>query len=167
MRLTDAAGSTVAEASGSSGSLAVADATLWQPGAAYLYELTTEIVDGETVVDVYRLPVGIRTVEVRGAEFLINGEPFYFTGFGKHEDAAVRGKGHDDAYLVHDFELLDWIGANSFRTVALPVRRGGARVRRPARDRRHRRDRRRGSQPLARRGHHAARRRGRPSRPTR
>ncbi|HTH05903.1 MAG TPA: beta-glucuronidase, partial [Ilumatobacteraceae bacterium] len=120
VRLTDAVGSTVAEASGSSGALSVADATLWQPGAAYLYELTAEVVDGDTVVDAYRLPVGIRTVEVRGAEFLINGEPFYFTGFGKHEDAAVRGKGHDNAYLVHDFELLDWIGANSFRTSHYP-----------------------------------------------
>src|SRR5690606_25641306 len=45
---------------------------------------------------------------------------FYFTGFGKHEDSPVRGKGHDDAFLVHDFELLDWIGANSFRTSHYP-----------------------------------------------
>ncbi len=28
-----------------------------------------------------------------GTEFLINGEPFYFTGFGKHEDHAVRRQG--------------------------------------------------------------------------
>ncbi|MFF4120528.1 glycoside hydrolase family 2 TIM barrel-domain containing protein [Streptomyces sp. NPDC001714] len=32
------------------------------------------------------------TVEIRGTQFLINGEPFYFTGFGKHEDSPVRGK---------------------------------------------------------------------------
>ena len=32
----------------------------------------------------------------------------------------VRGKGHDDAFLVHDFELLEWIGANSFRTSHYP-----------------------------------------------
>lgn len=121
VRLTDAAGAIVAEASGSRGSLSVAHPTLWRPGAAYLYELSAEIVDDDgAVVDVYTLPVGIRTIEVRGTEFLINGEPFYFTGFGKHEDSAVRGKGHDNAYLVHDFELLDWIGANSFRTSHYP-----------------------------------------------
>jgi beta-glucuronidase len=62
----------------------------------------------------------VRTVEVRGARFLINGEPFYFTGFGKHEDTPVRGKGHDDAYLVHDFQLMEWMGANSFRTTHYP-----------------------------------------------
>jgi beta-glucuronidase len=71
-------------------------------------------------VDVYELPVGIRTVAVEGDQFLINGEPFYFTGFGKHEDSAIRGKGHDNAYLVHDFRLLDWTGANSFRTSHYP-----------------------------------------------
>jgi beta-glucuronidase len=59
-------------------------------------------------------------VEVDGARFLINGEPFYFTGFGKHEDSVLRGKAHDDVFLVHDFALLDWLGANSFRTSHYP-----------------------------------------------
>ena len=62
----------------------------------------------------------MRTVKVDGIEFLINGEPFYFRGFGKHEDVAVLGKGHNDAHLLHDFELLKWIGANSFRTSHYP-----------------------------------------------
>jgi beta-glucuronidase len=62
----------------------------------------------------------VRTAEVDGARFLINGEPFYFTGFGKHEDSAVRGKGHDDPLMVHDFALMKWLGANSFRTSHYP-----------------------------------------------
>jgi beta-glucuronidase len=118
--LRDADGDVVASGRGPSGVLEVDDVRLWQPGAAYLYDLTVELTDGGETVDVYTLPVGVRTVEVRGTEFLINGEPFYFTGFGKHEDTAIRGKGHDDAYLVHDFQLLDWIGANSFRTSHYP-----------------------------------------------
>jgi beta-glucuronidase len=80
----------------------------------YLYQLDLELVDS------YRQTVGIRTVAVRGIEFLLNGEPFHFRGFGKHEDSPVRGKAHDDAFMVHDFELLDWIGANSFRTSHYP-----------------------------------------------
>jgi beta-glucuronidase len=59
-------------------------------------------------------------VEVDGARFLINGEPFYFKGFGKHEDAAVRGRGYDAPLMVHDFALLQWLGANSFRTSHYP-----------------------------------------------
>ncbi|STI46671.1 beta-D-glucuronidase [Escherichia coli] len=39
------------------------------------------------------LRVGIRSVAVKGEQFLINHKPFYFTGFGRHEDADLRGKG--------------------------------------------------------------------------
>ncbi len=117
LRLRDEDGREVASAAGASARLVVSDPTLWQPGNAYLYDL--EVTLGEDG-DEYHLPVGIRTVEVRGQEFLINGEPFHFTGFGKHEDADIRGKGHDDAIMVRDFELLHWIGANSFRTSHYP-----------------------------------------------
>ena len=91
----------------------------WRPGEGYLYELDVELW-GDALVDAYTLAVGIRTVEVDGTRFLINGEPFHFHGFGKHEDSAVRGKGHDDAFMVHDFALMEWIGANSFRTSHYP-----------------------------------------------
>jgi beta-glucuronidase len=120
VRLADADGKTVAESSGTSGALTVEEAKLWQPGAAYLYELTALLVRGGAVIDEYPLAVGIRTVDVVGNQFLINGKPFYFTGFGKHEDSPIRGKGHDNAYLVHDFELMRWMGANSFRTSHYP-----------------------------------------------
>src|SRR5690606_27941823 len=118
--LRDAEGAVVATGTGADGELRVDGANLWGPGHGYLYELEARLVSGGETVDSYLQTVGIRTVEVRGTQFLINGEPFYFTGFGKHEDSPVRGKGHDDAYLVHDFALLDWIGANSFRTSHYP-----------------------------------------------
>lgn len=118
--LRDAEGTGVARTTGAEGVLPVAAVHPWRPGEGYLYDLLVELVDGEDVVDAYVLPVGVRTVEVRGTEFLVNGEPFHFTGFGKHEDLPVRGKGHDDVFLVHDFALMDWIGANSFRTSHYP-----------------------------------------------
>jgi beta-glucuronidase len=120
VRVLDASGTEVATADGARGSIRLDHVVPWRPGAAYLYELVVEVVDGDTVTDSYPQSFGVRTVEVRGTQFLINGEPFYFTGFGKHEDSPVRGKGHDPAYLVHDFQLLDWVGANSFRTSHYP-----------------------------------------------
>jgi beta-glucuronidase len=123
--LTDAEGAEVAHAGGSAGRLSVADVHPWQPGEGYLYDLRVELrVHGaraaDVPVDAYALPIGVRTITVDGARFLINGEPFYFRGFGKHEDSAVRGKGHDDVFMVHDFALMDWLGANSFRTSHYP-----------------------------------------------
>ncbi|GGD26217.1 beta-glucuronidase [Microbacterium faecale] len=119
--IVDEDGRDVAHGDGAAGTLQLSEPRLWNPGEGNLYDLRVELLadDGE-LVDVYRQPFGVRTVEVRGAEFLINGEPFYFRGFGKHEDSAVRGKGHDDALLVHDFALMEWSGANSFRTSHYP-----------------------------------------------
>lgn len=115
VRLLDASGQQVAEASGAKGRLSVPNAHFWAPGDGYLY--TLEIHAGE---DVYPQTVGIRTVEVRGTELLINGKPFYFRGYGRHEDNIVRGKAHDDVMMIHDFELMKWQGANSFRTSHYP-----------------------------------------------
>jgi beta-glucuronidase len=118
--LRDAEGTDVATRTGASGTLLVPNVHKWAPGDGYLYDLEVQLVRGDTVVDSYHQSVGVRTVRVDGIRFLINGEPFYFTGFGKHEDLPVIGKGHNDAYLVHDFDLLKWIGANSFRTSHYP-----------------------------------------------
>ena len=118
--LRSADGQEVATNTGPSGTLQVPDVHKWAPGDGYLYDLEIQLVQGETVIDSYTQSVGIRTVKVDGIKFLINGEPFSFKGFGKHEDVPVIGKGHNDAYLLHDFELLKWIGANSFRTSHYP-----------------------------------------------
>lgn len=120
VRLVGPDGAVAATGDGASGTLRVERPTLWQPGVGGLYDLVIEIVGGETVIDEYVQRVGIRTIEVRGTRFLINGEPFYFKGFGMHEDHLVRGKGHSDVDMVHDFQILKWIGANSFRTSHYP-----------------------------------------------
>jgi beta-glucuronidase len=121
LTLRDAVGQTVAEGTGAECELRVADAELWRPGRGYRYDLQVDLVgeDGAPL-DRYVLPVGIRTVRVDGTRFLINDEPFHFRGFGMHEDLNVRGKGHDPVSMVHDFDLLAWVGANSFRTSHYP-----------------------------------------------
>jgi beta-glucuronidase len=118
--LRDAGGVERARADTAEGTLDVADPIRWRPGHGYLYRLEVNAAGPGGTTDTYTLPVGIRSVAVDGDRFLINGEPFYFRGFGKHEDNAVRGKGHDDVLMVHDFALLDWVGANSFRTSHYP-----------------------------------------------
>jgi beta-glucuronidase len=119
--LRDAGGVEVATADGPTGTLTVENVHRWAPGDGYLYDLEVQLVDGDgDVVDSYHQSVGVRTVAVDGTRFLINGEPVYFTGFGKHEDLPVIGKGHNDAFMLHDFALLEWIGANSIRTSHYP-----------------------------------------------
>jgi beta-glucuronidase len=100
--------------------LSVPGAALWSPGAPHLYELAVEILRHGTVLDAYTLPVGIRTVVVDGDRLLLNGHPIYLTGFGRHEDFPVVGRGLLPPVIVKDYALMDWIGANSFRTSHYP-----------------------------------------------
>ena len=110
----------VAHADGKSGTLHIENVKLWNVHAAYLYNFVIRITDGETVVDEYREKIGIRTFEIKDGNFLLNGKAVYLRGFGKHEDADIRGRGLDLATVKRDYELMKWIGANCFRTSHYP-----------------------------------------------
>lgn len=101
-------------------SIEVANASLWGPGHPHLYPLTVSLVDGETVLDRYSLNIGIRTFEVQGDQLLLNGEPIFLKGFGKHEDFPIHGRGMNLPVAVRDTSLFHWLGANSYRTAHYP-----------------------------------------------
>ena len=116
VQIFDECGGLVAEAEGAcEGELLIPKVQLWQPGAAYLYTMRVEF--GE---DKYVEEFGVRTVEVKDEQFLINGKPFYFKGYGKHEDSEVHGRGINEPFNVKDIALMKWMGANSFRTSHYP-----------------------------------------------
>lgn len=118
--LFDAEGKEAASATGKEGVLDVSNAHLWNVRKAYLYRLVIRITDGPEVIDEYQEEIGIRTVEVKGTEILLNGKPVYLRGFGKHEDSDIVGRGFNIGVMKRDFELMKWIGANSFRTSHYP-----------------------------------------------
>ncbi|XP_037944931.1 beta-glucuronidase isoform X2 [Teleopsis dalmanni] len=94
---------------------------LMHPEPGYLYQLEIFLhTANNTLLDVYRLKVGVRTLSWNNTSFMINGRPVYFRGFGRHEDSDIRGKGLDYALLTRDFNLIKWIGANSYRTSHYP-----------------------------------------------
>lgn len=46
--------------------------------------------------------------------------PFYFKGFGRHEDSLARGKGVNLPLVNLDYHIMKKMGANSFRTSHYP-----------------------------------------------
>ena len=115
--ILDQEGRVVAEGEGPSGELTIPEARLWWPwpGTPYLY--TARVTYGK---DSYEQSFGVRTVRVEGTDFLINGKPFYFKGFGKHEDSAFHGRGLDLCLDMKDVNLIHWLNANSVRTSHYP-----------------------------------------------
>jgi len=95
--------------------------TPWSPEKPKLYDVVATVLDddGETL-DEYVMPFGFRTIAVRRGKILLNGKPIFLRGFGRHEDISIVGKGQSMPHLVKDYNLLKWIGANSFRTSHYP-----------------------------------------------
>lgn len=111
----DNMGNEIASKRKSGEEIIIENVNLWQPGNPYLYSAKISFNS-----DCYYQKFGARTVEVKDDKFLINGRPFYFKGFGKHEDSEVHGRGIDEALNVKDLSLIKWINANSFRTSHYP-----------------------------------------------
>jgi len=89
---------------------------LWAPGRPRLYEV--EVVS-ET--DAVRDRIGFRTLDARGPEILLNGEPIFLRGISLHEQAPLR---EGRAYGPGDARtLLGWVrelGANFVRLAHYP-----------------------------------------------
>lgn len=102
-------GNVMAQAEGLSGELYVENPGLWSPEVPYLYTLRVTADD-----DIYEQSVGIRTLQVVDNEILLNGNSLYLMGFSRQQDSPLRGAGSDNVSMVHDFELMRWMGANCF-----------------------------------------------------
>jgi beta-glucuronidase len=63
-----------------------ADLALWSPENPKLYDV---VISCET--DTVRDRIGFRTIEVRGRDILLNGEPVFLRGICAHEEAPIRG----------------------------------------------------------------------------
>lgn len=118
--LKDDKGEIVASANGKQGTLTVENARLWKVRDAYLYTIEIQIVDGIQIIDLYAERIGIRTVCIKGKQILVNNEPVYLKGYGKHEDFEIMGRGFNWSVLKRDFECMKWTEANCFRTSHYP-----------------------------------------------
>lgn len=96
------------------------DVRLWSDLDPYLYTVNVELWNQDSLVDTYQRRVGFREVRIEKDRLLLNGRPIFLQGFGKHEDFPIVGRGLVEPLVVKDFDLLRWMGANSFRTSHYP-----------------------------------------------
>jgi len=93
-----------------------ANLTLWSPENPKLYKVE---IAAET--DQVTERIGFRSIEVRGTDILLNGEPFFLRGISLHEEAPLRASrawSDDDART-----LLGWakeLGCNFVRLAHYP-----------------------------------------------
>jgi len=118
-------GSVAASVSGVAGTVTLPQPQLWWPylmdaAPGRQYTLQVQMTATSGAHDVYRQRFGVREFAWNASSLTVNGRPIYIRGFGKHEDSDIRGKGLDLPTVVKDFNLIEWVGANCFRTSHYP-----------------------------------------------
>ncbi|KRK48325.1 beta-glucuronidase [Secundilactobacillus kimchicus] len=120
VELADDTGKTVAKSEGDTGTLVVNQPVLWQVRDAHLYRMSIKLFKQDQEIDEYSDLIGLRTIEIKGHQILVNDKPVYLKGFGRHEDSIYAGRAYDRNVEKRDYELMKWMGANSFRTSHYP-----------------------------------------------
>lgn len=82
----------------------------------YLYTMTVELLDGETVLDTVSTRFGCRTFRIDPQEgFMLNGEPYPLRGVSRHQDRWGVGNALLPEHHREDMELIAEIGATTIR----------------------------------------------------
>lgn len=93
----------------------------WSHESPRRYSVVVELRDpAGTVVHSYAAQVGFRSVEVRGAELLLNGVPLLIAGVNRHDHHPVYGKTLTDDELRADIANIKRCGFNAVRTSHYP-----------------------------------------------
>ncbi len=94
---------------------------LWSPDTPNMYSVVTEIFRSDELVDTYTTPLGIRTIELRGADgFYLNGEPIKIKGLSNHHDAGPVGSAVPNDVLYSRLKKMKEMGCNALRTTHNP-----------------------------------------------
>ena len=90
---------------------------LWSPDAPNLYTLVSRVKIGDSVVDEYRTPFGIRDIVFDPDKgFHLNGQKTLIKGVCLHHDCGCLGAAVPNRALERRLELLKEMGCNAIRT---------------------------------------------------
>ncbi|MBR5782687.1 MAG: glycoside hydrolase family 2 protein [Clostridia bacterium] len=95
----------------------VPDVHLWHGRKdPYLYTVTAELIDGETVIDSVSARIGFRTFRIDPDNgFILNGEEYPLRGVSRHQDRWGIGNALLPEHHREDIELICEVGATTIR----------------------------------------------------
>jgi beta-galactosidase len=103
-------------------SLTINDPALWSLSNPQLYEIVTEVIKDDKVVDEYVTDYGFRTFEFKpDTGFYLNGEPVKIQGVSMHSDQGALGAEAHDRAMERQVEILADMGVNAIRVTHNPA----------------------------------------------
>lgn len=89
---------------------------LWSPQAPKLYEVLVQ-----TRWQTLRDDIGFRSIETRGADILLNGQPIFLRGISVHDEATLQGRrAHSEADALQTLNWAKELGCNYVRLSHYP-----------------------------------------------
>ncbi|MDR3189097.1 MAG: DUF4981 domain-containing protein [Prevotellaceae bacterium] len=99
----------------------VPDVKPWSAEAPNLYTLYITLQDaGGSTLEVIPVRVGFRTVEIKNAQVLVNGQPVLFKGVNRHEHDPLTAHVVSEADMRRDIELMKQLNVNAVRMCHYP-----------------------------------------------
>lgn len=106
----------------SSVSLTINDPTLWSLSNPHLYEIVTEVIVDDKVIDEYVTDYGFRTFEFKpDTGFYLNGEAVKLQGVSMHSDQGALGAEAHHRAMERQVEILSDMGVNAIRVTHNPA----------------------------------------------
>ena len=98
----------------------IAHPRLWSAEDPHLYDLVIEVLDeADSVTEVIRQAIGVRSVEIRDGILLVNGRRVVFHGVNRHEFGA-RGRAISAEEIEEDIRIIKRAGIDAVRTSHYP-----------------------------------------------
>ncbi len=93
----------------------------WSAEIPELYTLLVNLTDNEgNTIEATTQQIGFRSVEIKNAQLLVNGQPILIKGVNYHEHHGETGHYVDDATMMKDLELMKSYNINAIRMAHYP-----------------------------------------------
>ena len=121
LSLVDKSGAEVAKGEGKVAELSVSSPHKWSAEDPYLYTLYTTLKDKKgNVLEVIPQKVGMRKVEIKGGQLLVNGQAIYIKGVDRHEIDPDGGYVVSVERMKQDIQVMKQLNVNAVRTSHYP-----------------------------------------------
>lgn len=98
----------------------VSDPAKWSAEAPNLYTLELTVSNSRGVTETVTQPVGFRSVEIRNAQLLVNGQPVLIKGANRHEMDPLHGYVVGRERMIEDIRIMKELNINAIRTCHYP-----------------------------------------------
>ncbi|MBQ5378268.1 MAG: beta-galactosidase, partial [Prevotella sp.] len=93
----------------------------WTAETPYLFTLLAIVKDRKgNITEVIPQKVGFRKVEIKGSQFLVNGQPIYIKGADRHEMDPDGGYVVSRERMIQDIQIMKRLNINAVRTCHYP-----------------------------------------------